>query len=497
MKYISTRDNFAPVEASEAIVRGMVPAGGLFVPDSVPSVSADDLKALVGASYQTVAKTILARYLSDFTAQEIDEMVDSAYNKNNFDSDKVAPVVKVKDGLYVLELWHGPTAAFKDMALQLLPYLLVRSMRKMNVDKEVVILVATSGDTGKAALEGFKDVDGTSIIVFYPDGGVSEVQELQMLTTGGSNTYTFAVRGNFDDCQRSVKEAFVNKELTDTIDALGCQFSSANSINWGRLLPQIVYYFYAYLQLVDQGAVAFGDKINVTVPTGNFGNILAGWYARQMGLPIDRLICASNDNDVLDDFFKTGVYNAKRPFIKTISPSMDILVSSNLERFLYLMDDKNGAEVESWMKSLKSEGKFEISDALRQRIAAVLSSGSVNEEGTRSVIHDVFEETGYLLDTHTAVGVGVAEAYDSKEVMVVDSTANPYKFVGAVTHALDGQKPEEDDLDLMQPLADRSGMPVHRALDGLREKPRKERKSIEVSQMNDEILGLIRARKAN
>jgi threonine synthase len=497
MKYISTRDNFAPVEASEAIVRGMVPAGGLFVPDSVPSVSADDLKALVGASYQTVAKTILARYLSDFTAQEIDEMVDSAYNKNNFDSDKVAPVVKVKDGLYVLELWHGPTAAFKDMALQLLPYLLVRSMRKMNVDKEVVILVATSGDTGKAALEGFKDVDGTSIIVFYPDGGVSEVQELQMLTTGGSNTYTFAVRGNFDDCQRSVKEAFVNKELTDAIDALGCQFSSANSINWGRLLPQIVYYFYAYLQLVDQGAVAFGDKINVTVPTGNFGNILAGWYARQMGLPIDRLICASNDNDVLDDFFKTGVYNAKRPFIKTISPSMDILVSSNLERFLYLMDDKNGAEVESWMKSLKSEGKFEISDALRQRIAAVLSSGSVNEEGTRSVIHDVFEETGYLLDTHTAVGVGVAEAYDSKEVMVVDSTANPYKFVGAVTHALDGQKPEEDDLDLMQPLADRSGMPVHRALDGLREKPRKERKSIEVSQMNDEILGLIRARKAN
>ena len=496
MKYISTRDNSVPVEASEAIVRGMVPSGGLFVPDMVPTLSGTELKSLVGASYQTVAKTILGYYLSDFTADEIDEMVSAAYNTESFDSDAVAPLVKVKDGLYVLELWHGPTAAFKDMALQLLPHLLVHSMRKMNVDKEVVILVATSGDTGKAALEGFKDVDGTSIIVFYPDGGVSEVQELQMLTTGGSNTYTFAVRGNFDDCQRAVKEAFANQSLNGAIDALGCQLSSANSINWGRLLPQIVYYFYAYLQLVAEGTVDFGDKINVTVPTGNFGNILAGWYAREMGVPIGRLVCASNDNNVLDDFFKTGVYNAKRSFIKTISPSMDILVSSNLERFLYLMDDCNGKEIESWMNSLKENGKFVINDALRHRIGEVLSSGFVDEQGTLKVIHDIFEETGYVLDTHTAVGVGVAQALGGDEIMVVDSSANPYKFVGAVTHALNGETPVEDDLALMQPLADRSGMPVHRALDKLQEKPRRERKSIEVAEMNDEIMAVIRTRKA-
>ena len=423
MRYISTRDNADSVQAAEAIVRGMVPQGGLYVPETIPVVDTQTLRTWQDLSYQDLAKAILALYLEDFSAEEISGMVEAAYDAASFDDAEVAPVVKIHDRLYALELWHGPTAAFKDMALQLLPHLLVHSMRKTGVDKEVVILVATSGDTGKAALEGFKDVDGTSIICFYPDGGVSEVQELQMLTTGGTNTYTFAVKGNFDDCQRAVKEAFANKALLADIDALGCQFSSANSINWGRLLPQIVYYFAAYMQLVRKGGIAFGDTIDFTVPTGNFGNILAGWFAREMGLPVGRLVCASNANDVLDDFIRSGVYDANRPFMKTNSPSMDILVSSNLERFLYFMSDRDGAAVAADMQALSENGRYSVSDKVRANMDAVLSSGSVDEAGTLAIIGDVYAKDGYLLDTHTAVAVGVAEANDDGRVMVVDSTA--------------------------------------------------------------------------
>lgn len=495
MKYISTRGNTTPVQASEAIVRGMVPQGGLYLPETVPTFSSEDMRAMVGKGYQDLAEQILAKYLGDFDAAEIHEMVHAAYNDVSFDDAAVAPIVKIKEGVYALELWHGPTAAFKDMALQLLPHLLVHSMKKMNVEKEVVILVATSGDTGKAALEGFKDVEGTSIIVFYPDGGVSEAQELQMLTTEGKNTYTFAVKGNFDDCQRAVKEAFANEVLAEAIDAMGCQFSSANSINWGRLLPQIVYYFAAYMQLVEEKAIQFGDEIDFTVPTGNFGNILAGWYARAMGLPIHRLVCAANDNDVLDKFFKTGVYDTNRPFVKTMSPSMDILVSSNLERFLFLMNDEKGADIAQWMTDLKETGKFEVPAALLEKMQAVIGSGAVDEAGTLAIIKEVFGQTGYVLDTHTAVGVGVADQAADGRVMVVDATANPYKFVGAVWEGIKGTKSTLGDLDLMDALSEHTKMPIHRALGTLREKNQRARHSIGVADINNEILRTIEERK--
>ncbi len=495
MNYISTRDNAEAVQAAEAIVRGMVPQGGLYVPETIPHLDAEALGAMVDMSYQALAKQILALYLEDFTAEEISNMVDAAYSAERFDDVEVAPVVKIHDRLYALELWHGPTAAFKDMALQLLPHLLVQSMRKTGVDKEVVILVATSGDTGKAALEGFKDVPGTAIICFYPDGGVSEVQELQMLTTAGDNTYTFAVKGNFDDCQRAVKEAFANKALLAEIDALGCQFSSANSINWGRLLPQIVYYFAAYMQLVRAGEIKLGEEIDFTVPTGNFGNILAGWFAREMGLPVGRLVCASNANDVLDEFIRTGTYDANRAFVKTNSPSMDILISSNLERFLYFMGAENGAAVAADMQALADNGRYSVSETVRANMAQVLRSGSVDEDKTLSIINEVFAKDGYLLDTHTAVAVGVAEANDEGRVMVVDSTANPYKFVGAVWEAVNGAAAKESDLALLTALAQKTNVPIHRALATLTDKPRRERQVITTDTINEAVLGVIKSRR--
>ncbi|MDO4281395.1 MAG: threonine synthase [Peptococcaceae bacterium] len=492
MKYISTRDNSQSVSAAEAIVRGMVPEGGLYVPESIPSLDKAALGEMVDMRYQDMAEKILGLYLADFSAEEIHEIVNAAYNAESFDSADVAPVVKLRDGLYVLELWHGPTAAFKDMALQILPHLLVHSMKKTGVDKEVVILVATSGDTGKAALEGFKDVAGTRIIAFYPDGGVSEVQELQMLTTSGSNTYTFAVKGNFDDCQRAVKEAFANEALVDAVADLGCQFSSANSINWGRLLPQIVYYFFAYMQLVKRGEIALGDAIDFTVPTGNFGNILAGWFAREMGLPVSKLVCASNANDVLDEFIRTGVYNANRPFLKTNSPSMDILISSNLERFLYLMSERNGQAVTADMQALQKDGKYSVAPEVLARIQDVLASGAVDEAGTLDEIGKIFDECGYLLDTHTAIAVRVAEAATDGRAMVVDSTANPYKFVNAVWQGVSGEASGLDDLALLGTLSEKTDTPVHRALANLTDLPKKDRRVIAVADINDAILDVIK-----
>ncbi len=491
MKYISTRNNAQSVEAAQAIVNGMVPEGGLYVPEVIPTLSQADLEGLKDLSYQELAKKILALYLEDFSAEEIAHIVDSAYNDQSFDDEKIVPVKKIEDGLYVLELWHGPTAAFKDMALQLLPHLLVTSMKKVGVDKKVVILVATSGDTGKAALEGFKDVPGTAIITFYPDGGVSEVQELQMLTTAGNNTYMFAVEGNFDDCQRSVKEAFANKDLLAKVDQAGYQFSSANSINWGRLLPQIVYYFSAYMQLVRSGDITMGDKIDFTVPTGNFGNILAGWFAREMGLPVGKLVCASNANDVLDEFIQTGRYNANRPFLKTKSPSMDILVSSNLERFIYFMSDRNGDAVAKDMALLGSEGEYKVSDEVFARMKDLLASGAADDEGTLEIIGDIYNASGYVLDTHTAIAVGVAKKEADSRAMVVDSTANPYKFVGAVWQGVSGEASDKSDLALIDDLHAKTGENVHRALANLTEKPKRDRQVITVAQMNDAILKTI------
>ena len=441
MRYISTRDNAESVQAAEAIVRGMVPQGGLYVPQEIPKLDEAALGAMVDLSYQALAKEILALYLDDFSAEEISTMVDAAYDASRFDDAEVAPVVKIHDGLFALELWHGPTAAFKDMALQLLPHLLVHSMKKTGVDKEVVILVATSGDTGKAALEGFKDVDGTSIICFYPDGGVSEVQELQMLTTGGSNTYTFAVKGNFDDCQRAVKEAFANEALLAEVDALGCQFSSANSINWGRLLPQIVYYFSAYCDAVNGGMIAMGDKLNFVVPTGNFGDILAGWYAKRMGLPVGKLVCASNANNVLTDFIHTGTYDKNRPFHTTASPSMDILVSSNLERLLYSLCGSD-TEVAGYMQQLREQGRYTVSDALLAKIRETFVGGCCNDIQTREKIGRAWRDHRYLIDTHTAVAYHVLDEYrretgDAAPTVVV-STASPFKFCDQVLRGIGG-----------------------------------------------------------
>lgn len=466
--YISTRNNSKKVNASEVIIKGMVPGGGLYIPEEIPVINMEDLKGKMNVPYAELAEWVFSHYLDDFTEEEIKHCVQSAYSNENFDIESIVPVVKLDQNIYILELWHGPTAAFKDMALQVLPHLLTTALKKHDIDKDIVILVATSGDTGKAALEGFKNVDGTQIIVFYPHGGVSEVQELQMLTTDGNNTYMCAVEGNFDDCQTAVKEIFSDSKYGERISEKGFFFSSANSINWGRLMPQIVYYFSAYLQLVRREQVAFGEDVDFVVPTGNFGNILAGWYAREMGLPIKKLICASNENNVLTDFFHTGVYDTNRDFIKTESPSMDILVSSNLERFLYLMNGQNGDLITQWMASLNKEGRFEIDGDTKKNIDEVILAGSANDTETKETIHSIYDTTHYLLDTHTAVAVRVGEQFELERPRIIDATAHPFKFVGAVHDALYSEENLEiSELALIEHLSDVTNTPVHRALSAL------------------------------
>ena len=474
MKYISTRGNYAPVDAAEAIAKGMVPTGGLFVPESIPTLSADEIKAMAGKSYQELACWILGKYLTDYTEDEIKACVGEAYH-TNFDTKEIAPLVKLGDKEHILELWHGPTAAFKDMALQLTPRLLVRAIGKLKLDKEVVILVATSGDTGKAALEGFKNVDGTRIIVFYPAHGVSRVQQLQMVTTDGDNTSVVGVEGNFDDCQSAVKEIFADTDLAERMQKAGYQFSSANSINWGRLLPQIVYYFAAYLSLVDKKEVAYGDKVDFVVPTGNFGNILAAWYAGQMGLPVGKLVCASNKNKVLADFFESGTYDRRRDFYQTNSPSMDILISSNLERFLFAMTGNNGEKVAKWMQELKEAGVFTVDAETKANIDRYMAAGSADETETIAMIKECFEEDKYLLDTHTAVALKVSRDYrketGSDRIAVVDSTAHPCKFVKSVISALQPVDGSEDEVALLDQLVAKTGIKQHAGLQGLDQKP--------------------------
>lgn len=479
MQYQSTRNKSIAVSSALAIKTGLSAEGGLFVPDSIPSVTLAEIGALADKNYHERAYFVLSKYLTDFTDEELKKCITSAYTTEKFASADIAPVHKLNDTTYFLELWHGPTCAFKDMALQILPHLLTTSMKKTNEDKEVVILVATSGDTGKAALEGFKDVDGTRIIVFYPDNGVSKIQKLQMITQDGANVGVAAVKGNFDDAQSGVKKIFTDDEYKQELEKNSFMLSSANSINWGRLVPQIVYYFSAYADLLKSGEIKLGDKINVVVPTGNFGNILASYYAMKMGLPVNKFICASNENNVLTDFISTGVYNKNRPFHATISPSMDILISSNLERFLYDLTDRDDAVISDWMKALNTTGKYAVSAEVKSKIDALFDAGCCNDEQTKAAIHECSEKYGYVMDTHTAVAKHVYDEYVKKTgdntKTIIASTASPFKFNQSVLAALDGDGAvdNKDEFELLEQLAERSGMNIPKSLYELKDKERR------------------------
>ncbi len=440
MKYNSTRNKDISFSSGQAIIKGLASDGGLFVPDSMPKLELNEIQSYADMSYRERAKTILSKFLTDFTEEEIAHCVNSAYTKEKFGTDSVTPVYKLDKGNYILELWHGPTCAFKDVALQILPHFLVTSLVKNGVNKEIVILVATSGDTGKAALEGFADVEGTRINVFYPNDGVSKIQMLQMVTQAGNNVNVTAVNGNFDDAQNGVKAIFTDKEFEKAADEKNFMLSSANSINWGRLVPQIVYYFSAYADLLKAGEIELGEKINFVVPTGNFGNILAAYYAEMMGLPVNKLICASNSNNVLTDFIKTGEYNRTREFNLTISPSMDILISSNLERFLYHASGENAELVSEYMNKLKAEGNYKVSESIKEIIDEVFWGDFATDAETKATVKEVYDKYGYVMDTHTAVAQNVYNKYisatsdDTKTVIA--STASPFKFSRAVISAI-------------------------------------------------------------
>ena len=472
MEYFSTRDTAPRLTASEAISRGLAPDGGLFVPDTLPQIGEAELAALLPLGYGERAKRILAAYLPEYSNAELEALVSASYGKN-FDTEAIAPVRFTNDRTGYLELWHGPTSAFKDMALQMLPHLLTASLKKCGEQRGVCILVATSGDTGKAALEGFKDVKNTRILVFYPEDGVSPMQKLQMCTQEGGNVAVCAIEGNFDDAQSGVKKIFTDKVIAERLAAEGMAFSSANSINWGRLAPQIVYYFSAYCDLVADGAIKNGDKINVVVPTGNFGNILAAYYAREMGLPIAKLICASNSNSVLTDFLTTGVYDRNREFFTTVSPSMDILISSNLERLLYSL--AGSEKVKGWMKQLAECGRYEVDADTLVKLRSLFAAGCCNDDETKATIAEIYRDKGYLCDTHTAVAVKVYYDYKARtgdcDPAVIASTASPFKFSAAVLEAVEGGAEELDEFAMVARLAEVTGLECPEQLAGLRDKP--------------------------
>lgn len=464
LHYKSTRNSNLKVTASEAILTGLAPDGGLFVPEELPvlDVSMDQLKDM---SYQETAYAVMKRFLTDFTEEELKNCINKAYD-SKFDTEEIAPLVKVDD-TYYLELFHGATIAFKDMALSILPHLLTTSAKKNHVENEIVILTATSGDTGKAAMAGFADVEGTRIIVFYPKNGVSKVQELQMVTQKGGNVDVVAIHGNFDNAQNGVKAMFENQELAKELADKGYQFSSANSINIGRLVPQVAYYVHAYAKLLANGEISDGEKINVVVPTGNFGNILAAYYAKQMGVPIDKLICASNENKVLYDFFETGTYDKNREFMLTTSPSMDILISSNLERLIYLIAGEDSQKTKELMEELKNGGSYTITSDMKDRLAD-FAAGFASEEKTAESIRAVYDKTGYVMDTHTAVASYVCEQYkeegkDEKKC-VIASTASPYKFVKSVMTAIDERYASADEFQLLEELQRISGVAMPQAI---------------------------------
>lgn len=469
--YRSTRSKNETVKASQAILKGLADDGGLFVPESVPALD-KTLEELSNMTYQETAYEVMKLFLTDFTEEELRDCINKAYD-SKFDTEVIAPLVEA-DGAYYLELFHGATIAFKDMALSILPHLLITSAKKNNVKNEIVILTATSGDTGKAALAGFADVEGTRIIVFYPKNGVSPIQEKQMVTQKGDNTFVVGITGNFDDAQTGVKMLFGDKELAAQMDEAGFQFSSANSINIGRLVPQIVYYVYSYAQLLKEGKVEKGEKINVVVPTGNFGNILAAYFAKNMGIPIAKLICASNENKVLYDFFETGVYDRNREFVLTTSPSMDILISSNLERLIYLTAGCDAEKNAAFMKSLSRDGKYEITADMKDNMEDFYGNYA-SEQETADTIKDLYEKTGYVIDTHTAVAATVLKKYqeatkdDAK--VVVASTASPFKFTRSVMNAIDAKYDSMTDFELVDELSKLANVGVPNAIDEIRTAP--------------------------
>ena len=491
--YKSTRDSSIRVESAAAIAKGISEEGGLFVPESIPSISMDELKSLAGMNYAQRAAFVFSKYLTDYTDAELRYCTESAYTTKAFDTENIAEIAHLFEGTYMLELWHGPTCAFKDMALQILPYFLTTAVKKLNMDKKVVILVATSGDTGKAALEGFKDVLGTEIMVFYPVEGVSDMQKRQMVTQEGENVTVCAVKGNFDDCQSGVKKIFTDHTVLDALEKGGMTFSSANSINWGRLVPQIVYYVSSYVSLAESGEIAYGDLLNVVVPTGNFGNILAAYYAKMMGVPLGKLICASNINKVLTDFIRTGVYNRNRQFYPTTSPSMDILISSNLERLLYLLTGEDDAQIREWFTALAEKGTYEVTDAVKAKLTEQFYGGFCDDAETKATIAELYQKYGYTCDTHTAVAVKVYEDYrketgDTTKTLIA-STASPFKFSASVLDAL-GKKPADgtDEYDMVELLHEVSSMEIPQSLAALKTKPRRFDGSIDKSEMQQFVL---------
>ncbi len=493
MNYSSTRGENVKLTSAQAIIKGLATDGGLFVPDRLPQVDQSFIEDLLPLSYEERAAKVLSLFLTDYTAEEIKTCVNNAYGQGKFDCEDRAPVTDLGN-MQVLELWHGPTSAFKDMALQLLPQLMSTALKKTGEKSDVLILVATSGDTGKAALEGFKDVDQISIMVFYPEGGVSQIQQLQMLTQEGSNVNVTAVKGNFDDAQSGVKVIFGDKDFAEKLAQANVKLSSANSINWGRLVPQIVYYFSAYADLRKAGTIKAGEEVNFTVPTGNFGNILAGFYAKQMGLPVHKLVCASNANNVLTDFLQTGRYDRNRDFYKTITPSMDILISSNLERLLYHVTG-NKEQVAGWMAELAKTGNYEVDKDTRGKIKEFFWADFVDDNATKACIRQVYEQHKYVLDTHTAVAYQVAKNYrhatHDEHVMVVVSTASPYKFNGSVLEALQVETAGLDEFGLLDKLQEVNEQPIPAGLAALKTKEVRHKGVCAKDKMADAVLEFV------
>ena len=489
--YNSTRSKGNPVKASQAILKGLADDGGLFVPEQIPALD-KSLEELSHMSYGQVAYEVMKLYLTDFTEEELKSCIERAYD-SKFDTEVIAPLAEA-DGAYYLELFHGATIAFKDMALSILPHLLTTSAKKNQIKNEIVILTATSGDTGKAVLAGFADVKGTRIVVFYPKNGVSPIQEKQMVTQKGDNTYVVGIHGNFDDAQTGVKQIFGDKELASYMNEKGFQFSSANSINIGRLVPQIVYYVYAYVKLLEEGKVRDGEKINVVVPTGNFGNILAAFYAKQMGLPIDKLICASNENKVLFDFFTSGTYDRNREFVLTSSPSMDILISSNLERLIYRIAGNDPVKNQDMMNALKTAGKYSITEEMKAGLSDFYGNYA-SEEETAQTIHDLYDKTGYVIDTHTAVASCVYKKYKKDtgddKTAVIASTASPYKFTRSVMNAVDSKYDHMGDFELVDRLSEISGTAVPKAIEEIRTAPVLHNHVCEKSEMKQTVMNFL------
>ncbi len=492
MYYKSTRDSSVNVTSAQAIAQGISKDGGLFVPSEIPKITFNDIKNLGDMSYPDRAAFVFSKYLTDFSEAEIRYCVDNAYSDKNFDTKNICELAHLFDGTYMLELWHGPTCAFKDMALQILPYLITTSAKKIKLNKKIVILVATSGDTGKAALEGFKDVEGTQIMVFYPADGVSKMQKKQMITQEGENVAVCAINGNFDDAQNGVKSIFTDSEVENELSKNGFMFSSANSINWGRLAPQIVYYVSSYAQLVYNGKIELGEKINIVVPTGNFGNILAAYYAKKMGIPVNKLICASNSNNVLTDFINTGVYDRNRKFHTTISPSMDILISSNLERLLYHLCGEDDSQIREWFSSLYDCGKYEVSDEVKDVLRKEFYAGFCDDSQTKACIKEQFDKYSYVCDTHTAVAVKVYEDYrektKDKTKTIIASTASPYKFSNSVLVALSEIDQAMDEFELVDKLNEVSKLDIPKSLAELKYKEIRFNDTIEKNDMKAFVL---------